>query len=248
MIAEATCTHCGAACELEIPDDLTEPWLSKLKRFPVACQGCADRREAQFETQRRAQEAADLDERIGRRRKHCGIPATLRDLDWDQVTPGNRPDVLAAARDWAAGDSSGLLLAGPVGVGKTWLAAAAAWERTRRAPLQWFSVPALFARLGLSFDSEERQAALSVLAGSRTLVLDDLDKVRPSAYAAEQIFTAIDNRVTAGTQLLITTNLRLGALEAKFPEPFGEAIASRLASYCQCFALEGSDRRLEAVA
>ena len=51
--------------------------------------------------------------------------------------------------------------------------------------------------------------------------------------------------MTAGAPLLVTTNLGLDALAAKFPEPFGDAIVSRLAGYCEAFALQGHDRRLE---
>ena len=152
---------------------------------------------------------------------------------------------LQGAQAWGRGDADGLLLAGPVGVGKTWLAAAAAWERLERAPVRWFSVPTLFARLSLGFADDGRQDALNVLAGKRALVLDDIDKVRASEYAAEQLFCAIDNRVTAGAQLLITTNLALSTLAGRFPEPYGEAIVSRLAQHCEAFALEGQDRRLE---
>jgi DNA replication protein DnaC len=132
-----------------------------------------------------------------------------------------------------------------VGVGKTHLAAALARERTRHTSLRWFSVPTLFALLALSFQSSGRDEALSVLAGSQTLVLDDLDKVRATEYAAEQIFCAIDNRLTAGAGLLVTTNLTLSEIAARYPEPYGEAIASRLAGYCETFALDGPDRRME---
>ena len=137
------------------------------------------------------------------------------------------------------------MLVGPVGVGKTWLAAAAAWALLERKAVRWFSVPTLFARIGLAFADEARQDALNVLAGTQALVLDDIDKARATDYAAEQLFCAIDNRVTAGAPLLITTNLELDALAARFPQPYGEAIVSRLAQHCEAFALEGADRRLE---
>jgi integrase len=68
--------------------------------------------------------------------------------------------------------------------------------------------------------------------------MDDLDKGRPTEYGAEQIFTAIDQRLTAGKALLVTSNLRLNELAGKWPEPFGGAIVDRLAGYCEAYLLE----------
>jgi IstB-like ATP binding protein len=179
---------------------------------------------------------------LGRRRDLSGIPLALRGLPLPE-------DVSAAASAicaWARGDGrAGLTLAGQVGVGKTHAAAAAAWERVRLGPLRWFSVPVLFAQLGRSFSDEGRHDALGVLVGTEALVLDDLDKTRPSEYAAEQLFCAIDARVTADAALLITTNLALSELAERFPEPYGEAIVSRIVGYCDTFEMRGADRRLE---
>lgn len=238
-----TC-ECGEVFDREIPEHLAEPWRGRLERVPAVCRSCAERMEAEDARRLQEREQLEREERLRARCNASGIPKQLCGLTWDDVAQGNRPDVLDAARRLAAGDSSGLLLAGPVGVGKTWLAAAAAWALLERRALRWLSVPVLFAQLGLAFVDDARQDALAVLTGKQALVLDDLDKVRATEYAAEQLFGAIDNRVTAGAPLVITTNLELGALAAKFPEPFGEAIVSRLAQHCEAFALEGADRRL----
>lgn len=115
----------------------------------------------------------------------------------------------------------------------------------RARPAALVSVPFLFARLGLAFSDDARQEALNALAATDALVLDDIDKTRPTEYAAEQLFCAIDTRVTAGAGLLVTTNLAPSALAERFPDPYGEAIVSRLVGHCETFALEGGDRRLE---
>jgi DNA replication protein DnaC len=240
----SSCGRCGATFDREIPAGLAEPWRGMLERTPPVCPTCVERMEAedeQHELERQAQERA---ERVLRRREGSGVPLLLRGVSWTDVAD-TAPRPLFAARAWGAGDLSGLLLAGPVGVGKTSLAAAAAWTRLEHAPLRWLSVPELFSRLALAFGDETREDALKSLAGSQGLVLDDVDKARPSEYAAEQMFYAIDNRVTAGAQLLVTTNLELSELAARFPQPHGAAIVSRLAGYCDAFALDGQDRRLE---
>jgi DNA replication protein DnaC len=73
------------------------------------------------------------------------------------------------------------------------------------------------------------------------LVLDDFDKVKPSEFGTQQIFTAIDSRVQAGVPLIVTANLRLGEVVERYGEPIG----SRLAGHCTQLVLDGPDRRLE---
>jgi DNA replication protein DnaC len=251
MTQTTACRECGAPCTREIPASLKESFRRILESVPPLCQECsqrveaeasaAERQRAQWELERQADERAL---RVAIRRQDAGIPLRLRDLSWTDVAD-TATGPLAAARAWANGELPGLLLAGPVGVGKTWLAATAAWDRLERRSVRWFSVPVLLAALSLSFDDDRQADAVDALIGQGALVLDDLDKARPSQYAAEQLFCAIDSRMNAGDPLLVTTNLGLGELASKFPQPHGEAIASRLAGYCEAFAMQGHDRRVE---
>lgn len=232
---------CGAEVRREIPDGLNERWRKTLEKFPLVCEQCAEAHAAV---------EAEADE-LGRRRvaaerlKRSGIPtkwraARLSDLD------GSQPADAAVA--WAAGSLRGLLLTGPVGVGKTHAAAAAAVAMTAERGVIWCSVPLLLAHLSTAFENPQHQAAIDALTGDRVLVLDDLDKVRATPYGAEQIFAAIDSRVSAERPLLVTTNLTLAEIADRFPQPFGEAIASRLAGYCAWYELTGADRRMGGVA
>ena len=214
----------------------------------VECDACrfeAGLPAAQVSPEMRQQHAVALSKRW---RLASGIPAGLRDWTLDRAGPSVRSDIISAATAWAAGDSRGLFLSGPAGVGKTTIAAAAANGLLSTRPVRWLSVPVMFARLGLSFADDERTEILRLLASPTAIVLDDIDKTRPSEYAAEQLFLAIDTRVQAGSPLLVTTNLSLSALAARYPEPYGETIVSRLAGYCESFAVGGHDRRLEAIA
>jgi DNA replication protein DnaC len=241
----STCSQCGRTFDREIPADLKRPWRLLLERTPPVCPSCVKRSEAQEEERERERAARARIERVERRRRASGIPQKLSGLSWADVS-GVPPRPLAAAHDWGAGELSGLLLSGSIGVGKTHLAAAAAWARLDRGPVRWFSVPVLLAHLELPFDAKARLDALDVLSGAPALVLDDLDKARPTEYAAQQLFCAIDSCVTTGGQLLITTNLELDELATRFPH--GQAIVSRLVGYCESFALAGPDRRLERLA
>src|SRR6185312_5160454 len=133
---------------------------------------------------------------------------------------------------------------GDIGRGKTMLAGVACWQRLQSKRVLWTSAPLLFARLGTGLGTEQREWALNVLGGRTALVIDDLDKARPTEYGAEQVFLAIDQRVEHDAPLLVTTNLSPGQLAEKWPEPYGPAIASRLVGYCRVVRVEGSDRRL----
>jgi DNA replication protein DnaC len=239
------CTICGGSFEREIPEELTGIFRDLLERTPPVCDGCTERANGEQERSDAEQHQRDNADRVLQRQQASGIPEELPGLRLARLLSDTRDDIADALTRVAVGELSGLVLAGPVGVGKTHLAAAAAWQLLERRPVRWMFVPTLFARLALSFASENREHALETLASSTGLVLDDLDKARPTEYAAEQLFGAIDNRVTAGTPLLITTNLQLDELAKRFPQPHGEAIASRLAQHCELFALEGRDRRME---
>lgn len=258
MIAQRTCP-CGAPVKMEIPDD-AKPFIIRLaQRVTLLCDVCAARQEQEDAEREQAERDRDAQARFRSRLMSSGLPAALRGREWDSIDRAGRERVVDAARAWSewtrptdplelATVAPGLLLTGPIGVGKTTIAAAAAWAWLTRRRLQWTSVPVLFAQLGAGHNQEARDHAAALLTGTEALVLDDLDKARATQYGAEQVFAAIDNRITEGAPLLVTTNLTIDELAQKFPDPFGEAIASRLVGYCRAFTVPGRDRRTHKLA
>lgn len=235
MSATMTVTcECGAVGERQVADGLLG---ATLNRLGWVCPECTERE--QLEDAQRAER-----DRYISREKFSSVPRGLRrGLDELQVTSRNIA-AIADARAWAAGELPGLLLTGPVGTGKTWIAAAAVWERQLRKPVRWASVPTMLANALRAFDDEERAGAVDAISGRGALALDDLDKVKPSEWVASQLFSAIDSRVAAARPLLITMNSTPGELETRLGPDFGEAIASRLIGYCKIVVLDGADRRL----
>ena len=200
-------------------------------------------------------------------RRISKMSKTLRRFTLDDLDTEGRAKALDAARRWASGEILGLVLLGPIGVGKTTVAGAAAVERCKElerieAELkaskseffgEWPVSPPVYVDmatatgvLGKAFGDPDREGMLETLSNppDRGMILDDLDKVRPSEFAAERVFGAINSAYTHRTPLIVTTNLRLNQLKNRYPAPHGDAIASRLSEYCEVHELTGGDRRL----
>jgi DNA replication protein DnaC len=242
-------------CRNEVRVTIPAGTLLTVARFVAGltpeCDPCADRREAEHEREEQV--------RLRRQRVDASnLPPKLRKLTWESYLtddprwPKARP-ALVAARAWASETAprKGLLVSGTVGTGKTRLAATAAWEMLLRRDVRYVSVPDLIIRLGASFGDKDRADALRVLTGRGALILDDLDKIKPSTHVLTHLYTAIDNRYQAGAPLFVTTNLDAGQLVAYFRGSdedaeravTAEAIVSRLMEHCVIGRVDGPDRR-----
>lgn len=242
-IAETVaCATCGGPTEAErVPPEL-EKWMALVR--PV-CAVCVRLAEVEMEQSERIAAAHRRAEQREKRLRQVGVPPHLLGYGFEDIDqPDGLDKALELARAWAKGELQGLGMIGPVGTGKTRVGVAAANEACWRAPARWYSAAVLVAKLGSGgFDSPERQAALDVLTGRTPLVLDDLDKARPTEYAAEQLFMAVDGRCDGGGQLLVTTNLQGAELAKRWPQPYGEALVDRL-SMLRWTRVGGESKRL----
>lgn len=216
-----TCIKCSAP--IDAPTE-----IAKYARY---CDRCID--------------DADSLTRIGEQRRiHAhriaALPKRWQGIGWKE-TDARHPVALAAAKKWATCGGQ-LLLLGTVGTGKTHLAAAAANARMAVEPVLWLPVASTLLSLNAAFTDESRAVAISAITGKGAVVIDDLDKTGASEWAKAQLFSAIDTRLGAEANIIVTSNSTPKTLASKL----GEAIASRLLGECEVHVIDGPDRRMAA--
>lgn len=168
--------------------------------------------------------------------------AARRDLD-DRIPPRYRAriDLDEGVVQWVeafiAGDTTSLVLMGPVGTGKTHQAYTALREAVTGRPVGFAAVPVPAfldgmrpGRDGTTFDA---------VAGAGLLLLDDLAAERGSDWTIEVLYRLIDYRWAWNLPTIITTNVGAGALE----DHLGTRITSRLRGMARVVTVLGEDRR-----
>jgi DNA replication protein DnaC len=242
-IVAGTC-NCGTEMSRERAEGFGAHLLNAM---PFICSACSAREEAERAAEDGVKQAQLDRERLAQKLE--ALPAALRSARLVDLDVDGRTTALAAARRWATGELEGVVLLGPIGVGKTTIAAATVVEyasgNLHRSTPRWINTVQALNDLSRGFNDRRRLDAMDALDAKKSpLVLDDIDKAKPNANAAAILFGAIDSCMTRRRQLLVTTNLMPSQLAANWPKPYGEAIASRLAGYCEMHRLTGSDRRL----
>ena len=170
---------------------------------------------------------------LEKRQESAGIPVLERRARFDEVRPEvrERADKLQRyfdAMDARRGPGQSLLFVGPVGTGKTWLAACAAnWALIRGWSVAWRKATQWLADLRSSYDADSRTHECDVnrpLRRAKLLVLNDLGAEKVSPWVATQVEDLLDDRISAELPTIVTTNLSHEELR----EAYGDRTASRL--------------------
>ena len=148
------------------------------------------------------------------------IPLAYREANLPQDESGRL--ALRWVRAYHEGHRGGLFIHGPVGTGKTWLAAAIARELlTVRPASDRLGAPVLV-RFGSttallqSLRPGDHQEELEVYTRPPVLVLDDLGTERYTEWEAEQLFNLAHARRAERRPTIVTSNLEPREVSARY--------------------------------
>jgi DNA replication protein DnaC len=141
--------------------------------------------------------------------------------------------------------SDNFYLCGPVGSGKSHLAAIAARKYIGRFRVRTVKPSDISSRVRSASDAREELSVIQDIAGASVLVLDDLGTCKQTEFLVGLIYTVIDIRYRNKCGgLICTSNLSLSELATAMGE---DRICSRLAEMCgrNIFSLRGErDHRM----
>ncbi|MCZ7661880.1 MAG: ATP-binding protein [Thermoleophilia bacterium] len=234
---DLTCQTCGESFGWEAPDlwpfgpPAVCPRCRKIRQEEEAARLEAEwqRQQAEFTRERELREVTFYQERgqLGKR------PAGLTLADFDRA-PHNEEAFAVASRWLEDPDRSNLIVTGPVGAGKSFLAACLYGEligEGRLIPTLWLSAPHLLSRVKRGFHNKSDREATDKLIGLAqrvpVLILDDLGKTHTASSASwveDQLYDIVDVRYGECLPTVITTEWRAEALA----ELVGTSVVSRL--------------------
>lgn len=175
-----------------------------------------------------------------------GIDAKWRTVNLgDYDCPPGDAEALAAIRAWDG--TTGLYVHGTPGGGKSHLAFARVRELIRDGrkvfAADWASY---LRRIRRTFDQpgEKEHHIADAITKADIVLIDDLGAGSPTPWAAEQLWSLVNGRYAAGLPLVVTSNLPLGALAAKFKGADGDRVASRLAEMSPRIQVKARDYRV----
>lgn len=225
------CEHCGQPLA-----PMTVNALGREHRIgwmPCHCDAATAERiaamQAEQERERMEKRAADL-----QRRRDAGIP--------ERYLCAESENAPAIADLWS--EDIGFYIDGPQGTGKSHTAAAVMIRLMNLGYSARFVVVPDLMEAMRTRKVEDRDLT-GLLCTVDVLILDDLGKETPTAYACERLFHIVNARYNANLPIGVTSNFTRGEIAQRLTEgDVGKSIASRLCGMTQRIHLDGIDRRL----
>ncbi len=231
-------------------DQLTELGLSGMHRALSEQMESANARELPFEDRLAMLLGRELQERLNRKLQRnlkaakLRVDACMEDLDFRRPRGLDRSSVLAlASAQWATARQN-ILVVGPTGAGKTFLACALAQAAVRTGHTAlYLRAPRLLDDLTLARGDGRLPRILAAWARVDVLVIDDL-ALRPlSPAAAADLLEVVEDR--AGRRsTVVASQLPVHDWHAALGDPsLADAILDRLAHNAHRLTLSGDSMR-----
>ena len=170
--------------------------------------------------------------------------ASIEDVDYRVARKLDKAlfQQLATGR-WIA-EHRNLLITGPCGIGKSWLACALAQKACRDGySVHYARVPRLFADLELAHGDGRFARLFRTITKADVLILDDWGPERLSANHRRDLMEIVEDRYGAGSTV-ITSQLPVEAWHEVIGEPtFADAILDRIVHNAYRLALDGPSIR-----
>ncbi len=174
--------------------------------------------------------------------RHVG--ACIEDVDFRTPRKLDRTLFQELASGRWIGQKQNLLITGPCGVGKTWLACALGQGACRDGKsVLYHRLPRLFAELELAHGDGRFPRLFRQLVRTDVLILDDWGPDRLTAGQRRDLMEIVEDRYGTGSTV-ITSQLPVEAWHDVVDEPtFADAILDRLVHNAHRLALDGPSLR-----
>lgn len=170
--------------------------------------------------------------------------ACLEDLDVRSPRGLDKALITQLATGQWIREALNLLVLGPTGVGKTWIACALAHQACRQGyTTRYLRVPRLFEELRLAHADGRFPKLMSTLAKTDLIVLDDWGLTRLDAEARRDLLELLDDR-HGHRATLVTSQLPVEHWHEIIGDPtFADAILDRLVHNAYRITLKGESMR-----
>ena len=219
MIPDRRVVHCTCDCDIKRMEDEKNEF----------------RRKEEERLLKRLKEASMMDAEF----EDCTFDKFERD-EWNEYNLKlcNR---YATGFDDMLSKNQGLLMYGSWGTGKSFAAACIAnYLLEHKVPVIMVSMPRLIEMISSNRGGESE--IISRLNHAKLVIFDDLGAERETAYAAEKVYTIIDNRCRIKLPMIVTTNFTIEEIK-NCTDPKYARVFSRISKYCHPMNFVGPDRR-----
>jgi DNA replication protein DnaC len=184
--------------------------------------------------------------RLQRRLKaaRLSLPATMEDLDLSPARGLDRRLVLQLAQGEWIHQTLNILVLGPTGVGKTFLACALGHAACRQHfNVRYERTSRLLQQTALAHADGSYPKLLDAFARIQVLVLDDWLRDPLTRLQSQDLLEILDDRY-GRSSTLVATQVPVAEWHARFPDPtIGDAILDRLVHNAYRLTLKGESRR-----